>query len=242
LVNGIESKPGLPKIKIYAIAASVCFLITTGSLLYKINNKTFICPKGKQMVLLLPDKSSVQMNSSTRINYKLFRWEENRKVNLDGEAFFEVKKGNKFEVVTRKGIISVLGTSFNVYARENNLNVVCKTGSVLVSNSNKVILKAGDGCKNTNISKILQPYKPIVDKQTGWLNGNFWFENVILEDVFKEIERQFNVNLVYNDTAERYYTGYFSNADLNEALKMVCFPMQLNYKINNKIIIINSIN
>jgi transmembrane sensor len=225
---------------IYAIAATILVLLTSGYLLDRLNNKTFICPRGKQTVLLLPDKSRVQVNSSTKINYKLFHWKENRKVILDGEAFFEVKKGGKFEVVTKQGTITVVGTSFNVFARENSLNVVCKTGIVVVSNKNSIVLKAGDGCRNFNYSGDLEPYQSVIVKQTGWLNGKFWFENALLTDVFKEIERQFNVNLFYTGNLNRYYTGYFENGDLEQALKLVCLPMQLSYKINNNKIIINS--
>jgi transmembrane sensor len=225
---------------IYAIAASICFLIAGAYIFNKLYNKTVVCPRGQQLVLILPDSSVVRMNSSTKVSYKLYHWKKDRKLTLDGEAFFEVKKGQKFEVVTRQATISVLGTSFNVFARDNCLNVVCKTGVVAVSNKEKVILKAGDGCKSQNETQKFNVYKPVVAMQTGWLNGKFWFENALLTDVLKEIERQFNVNIIYSDTAKRYYTGYFTNDDLTEALKLVCLPMQLDYKINNDKIIINT--
>jgi transmembrane sensor len=226
--------------KLYAIAASVCILIAGGYIFNLINNKTIICPRGQQVVLILPDESTVRMNSSTKVSYKLYQWKKNRKITLDGEAFFEVKKGRKFEVITKHATISVLGTSFNVFARDNCLNVVCKTGSVAVSRQDKVILKAGDGCRSLNDTQSLKMYKPVLAVQTGWISGKFWFENALLTDVLKEIERQFDVNINYEDSTDRYYTGYFTNADLCEALKLVCLPMQLNYKINKKEININS--
>jgi transmembrane sensor len=236
----VEKKVRVAYFKLYAIAASVCFLIAGSYIFNILINKTVICPRGKQIVIMLPDMSTVKLNSSTKVNYNLMNWKKNRRITLEGEAFFEVKKGQKFEVVTKQGTISVLGTSFNVFARDNCLNVVCKSGVVAVSNQEKVILKAGEGCKNTKDIRKFELYKPIVAKQTGWINGKFWFENTLLIDVLKEIERQFNVNLSYNDTTKRYYTGYFTNADLDEALKLVCLPMQLDYKKNRKEIIIKS--
>jgi transmembrane sensor len=65
----------------------------------------------------------------------------------------------------------------------------------------------------------------------GWIEGRFWFNNTRIEEVFKEMERQFNISIAYQDTTQRYYTGYFSNKNLIDALELVCEPMQLQYSV-----------
>lgn len=74
-----------------------------------------------------------------------------------------------------------------------------------------------------------------------WTAGEFNFEEESLENVFDEIERQFNVSIQYSSVAERSFSGSFNRGDLEIALQVVCEPMNLTFdlagsevKINNK--------
>ena len=64
--------------------------------------------------LFLPDSTTVSLNAGSRISYRKFRWNTDRHVNLEGEAYFQVRKGSRFDVKTNKGTVTVLGTKFNV--------------------------------------------------------------------------------------------------------------------------------
>ena len=79
----------------------------------------------------LPDGSQVILNSDSELEYN-DNFSHDRTLNLNGEAFFQVEKGKSFTVVTNEGEVAVLGTSFNVLARDGVFVVSCKTGKVRV--------------------------------------------------------------------------------------------------------------
>ena len=88
----------------------------------------------------LPDASLVTINALTDISFNKKKWKSKRTVKLNGEAYFKVAKGAKFDVETPSGIVSVLGTQFNVKYRNNLFEVVCYEGSVNVNyNSTQTI-------------------------------------------------------------------------------------------------------
>ena len=202
-------------------------------------NQTIIATSlAEVQTVYLPDSSIVYLNAGSKISFSERQWQEERTLELSGEAFFEVKKGSDFTVETNLGDVVVLGTSFNVKERKDILEVACKTGKVKViikpSGDYQIItpgqILATKGGKFKNISTISPSY---IDN---WRTGDFDFESVMLTEVFEELERQYDVNLEYdlNDIQDRPYTGYFNNKNLTEALQLVCNPMGLNFKIEEK--------
>ncbi len=73
----------------------------------------------------LPDASKITLQKNTRVGYKKYSWPFNREVTLEGEAFFEVAKGETFTVTTSNGSVKVLGTSFNVNTKNDLLLISC---------------------------------------------------------------------------------------------------------------------
>ena len=72
-----------------------------------------------------------------------------------------------------------------------------------------------------------------IELVSDWRQGRFYFENIELNLVFKELERQFNVNIILPETDNKYFTGEFNNKNLADALDIICIPMDLNYEIDN---------
>ena len=226
----------------YQLSAAASIIILIGMFyLYNLNNHTILyAQRGETKEYELPDKSKVTLNADSKLTYKKHFWRNSREVNLEGEAIFKVKKGSLFTVNTIKGNVSVLGTSFNVFVRNNDFKVSCFTGKVQVQlneDSNSVILT--QGLETQSVKNHLRFPKRFNISQVGkWEKGKFYYSNNKIVNVFKEIERQFNVTIIAKNIGERYYTGYFNNKDLEEALEMVCLPMNLTYTIKNKSIII----
>jgi ferric-dicitrate binding protein FerR (iron transport regulator) len=81
-----------------------------------------------QKTFLLPDDSEVTLNSASQIEYKKWNWTDHRELQLEGEAFFKVTKGQTFDVLTRLGKVTVVGTQFNVKARGDRFEVICFEG------------------------------------------------------------------------------------------------------------------
>lgn len=224
---------------ITSAAASVILLFGIWFIFLRKPTTEVAVTKGEHTEYQLPDGSLVSMNADSKITFKKNSFTQDRFLKLDGEAFFSVKKGKKFTINTRFADIRILGTSFNVFAREDLFKVSCVTGKVSVtSGSQSIIITPGEsvGMENGLLTKHVE--KDISTIAT-WRVGEFSFENAALSSVFKEIERQFNVNFVVTKTTAKYFSGSFSNKNLVNALDIVCIPMGLTYEIgsNGKIFI-----
>lgn len=191
----------------------------------------------------LPDGSMVYLNAKSSVSYEGAKWDEQRTVNLVGEGFFEVVKGSKFVVETAYGNVEVLGTSFNVKVRNGRLEVKCKTGKVRVTTEEDLsgeTITQGEMVTTTSEGMVTTVEEISTNLIAGWRTGDFDFEAVMLIEVLEEFERQFDVELKYNseDPAikDRVYNGYFSANNMNEAIQLVCNPMGLQYKIEDKVI------
>ena len=82
------------------------------------------------MVVTLPDNSIVTLRGGSELSYAPYWWFADRSLQFEGEAFFDVEKGSSFTVQSDNGVTQVLGTSFSIYANDENYEVFCKTGKV----------------------------------------------------------------------------------------------------------------
>jgi transmembrane sensor len=194
---------------------------------------TVECPAGQHLAYVLPDGSSVQLNAESTLKYHPLWWSFSRSLKFEGEAFFEVTKGSKFEVFSDMGTTAVLGTSFNIFSREDEYKVTCFTGKVKVSSpvtSEQVIITPdykAEISKNGSIT-VSKEQKPSSD--ISWINNMFNFNAQPLSIVFKEIERQYNIQIQSNIALDYYYTGYFSkDKPVEEVLALVCKPFGLTF-------------
>lgn len=211
-----------------AVAASVILFFGLFNYLHN-NTITIDTNFGEQKTFALLDGSEVILNSKSEISYNSDDWESNRALFLTGEAFFKVKKGSTFTVNTDNGLVTVLGTEFNVNSKGDYFQVVCYEGKVMV--------------KNKDTDHILTPKKHIRringndietwesdKKEPTWINGESSFERVPLAYVIKALSEQYNVQFLNKNINETdLYTGSFTHSDLNTALKTVFDAMQIQY-------------
>ncbi|MCJ7468012.1 MAG: FecR domain-containing protein [Maribacter sp.] len=185
---------------------------------------------GEKTTIELPDASTVVVNALSEINYSKNKWNEKREVRLEGEAFFKVAKGAKFDVVTSEGVVSVVGTQFNVKQRGSYFEVECFEGFVKVTSQHTTEqLNAGDryrvsdGTPSLGKTMYLNPQ---------WTQNVSSFERVPLAEVFAELERQYNVKVrMENIIADQLFTGGFVHDSLENALKSISEPLNLGYRI-----------
>ncbi len=219
------------RFSVMAVAASVALLIGIYFVFLQKNETIFITGNGETRAIKLPDNSIATLNADSKISFNADDWNNNRIILLKGEAFFEVEKGSKFSVVNDDKVVEVLGTSFNVKSRNNLYQVACFTGKVAVKLAAETVrLEKGEAI-NVIKEVLSEPFTFEKKKVKGWEIGKFYFDEVPLQDVFDEFERQYNVQLDYtNDVATRIYSGYFSNKNIKDALQLICDPMRLSYK------------
>ncbi|WP_178987652.1 FecR family protein [Winogradskyella schleiferi] len=192
----------------------------------------------QQTTIELPDNSTVDLNANSTLTFNDHNWSDNREVKLKGEAFFKVAKGQKFDVITADGIVSVLGTQFNVKQRDAYFQVTCYEGLVGVTyNDNTVKLKPGHTFQIID-GKLLANEKENA-AQPNWLRGESSFNSVPLNYVIAEFENQydFNINTDNIDTS-RLFTGSFTHNNLDLALKSVTIPLNLSYSKSGKSILL----
>lgn len=168
---------------------------TTTEIVYN----TMSTPRGRQFEITLPDGTHVWLNAASSIRYPTAFTGKERKVELNGEAYFEVVKNARqpFIVDARnKATIEVLGTSFNISAYENekSLNTTLLDGSVKV---NGAILKPGQQARVTEEVRVIDHTD--IDKVMAWQRGFFNFEGATLEEVMQQLERWYDIDVEYEN-------------------------------------------
>jgi ferric-dicitrate binding protein FerR (iron transport regulator) len=224
------------------LAAS--FLLLGASLggFYVSQNVRISTQAAEHREIRLPDGSTVNLNSNSRVAFNRLAWHRGREVELSGEAFFSVNKGESFKVIAPEGNITVLGTQFNVYARNNDFEVACTEGRVRVeSKGTSVLLTSG---LTTRLTGRLSEPEGYVQSPSSWTSGEFYFEQSDLRRVIETLEQQYGVEVTADVKGQRTYTGFFTNRNLEEALILVCRPLGLTYQVveNHRILITENTN
>jgi transmembrane sensor len=219
----------------FAIAATVAIVMVGLFHLLKPNDmKPYIAGPGQSLELKLPDGSLVFLNSGSKISYSKGNYREgDRTILLEGEAWFDVKKGGEFSVMSKNGYVEVLGTEFNVFSRGNEFEVICEEGRVkAIVGEESTLIGKGQGVKFDLGNRTFIESNNL--KRSSWRKGVFYFESADIKTVFSEIDRQFGVQIINKGNADLMYTGVFKSGDLNQALDLVCKPLGLGYSIVDK--------
>lgn len=189
----------------------------------------------------LPDASHVELNALSTISFDKKTWSEKREVTLKGEAYFDVEKGSKFDVITSSGIITVVGTEFNIKNRMNYFEVKCFEGKVNVLYKGQTIpLPAGNTLRVVNNDLVLN--KTELSHPT-WLDKKSSFESVPLAEVIAEFERQYNMKVKIESTIKTdiLFTGSFGHDNKENAIKQFAVPFGLDFKISNEVVTLKNI-
>jgi transmembrane sensor len=225
----------VPLYRYAAIAASILVLVGLFNVFVFSNQMT--TNYGETAGLLLSEHSSVTLNAKSEISYPNF-FAFNRKIKLDGEAFFEVSKGSKFTVQTAHGDVEVLGTKFNVISRGGVFEVMCHQGKVKVCTGIVTkVLKPGDAIRF--YANQIENWQTTPTEKPLWAQHESAFHKMPLGYVVAELENQYNTTIDYPKELQSIrFTGSFTHESLATALQSVCLPMHLKYtQTNGKIII-----
>lgn len=197
---------------------------------------TMRTPRGGQYRLTLPDGTQVWLNAASSITYPTAFVAKERKVAISGEAYFEVaeNKEKPFIVdVDGKSAVEVLGTHFNVnsYADENAVRTTLLEGRVKVSNPEAAAVVLSPGQQAIVLSdrqpaapqRISVINKADLDKVMAWKNGLFNFEDANLQEVMRQLERWYDLEVVYEKgVPDIEFGGKISrNIKLSDLLKVL---------------------
>lgn len=254
-------------VKYWKVAVAIVGLLFIGGLSYWLSHlssakemREVAAPRGAKTKVLLPDGSSVWLNSDSKIQFNQKFDGKNREVTLYGEGFFDVVKDSRrpFIVHTSSIDIKVLGTSFNVksYSADNTIETTLLTGLVEVipekgGDQSKILLhpkeklvysktenaqQANDKNKNRNyFIKSLPESKagePMVE--TSWMHNSLVFDGDSFKELAKKMERWFNVTIVFHDEKVAAYRlrGAFKDETIEQALKSLQVIATFKYRID----------
>ncbi len=244
-------RPGI-FIKWLRIAAAVIILFTSAALLYyfrpaavkpvqtaQYNQIIKENPKGQKLTTFLPDGSKVILNSLSRIKYSSPFEGADRIIELEGEAFFEVKKDPEkpFMVRTNGITTTALGTSFNVKYRSDDLvKVSLVSGKVKVEkNKSKkfVILNPGKSAIVKNNEGIIVSDFDYLSN-IGWKDGILIFKNNSFKEITDKVENWYGVKIIGTENIpdKSDYTGMYKNEMLSEVLEGLSFVYGFDFEIN----------
>lgn len=206
---------------------------------------------GSKTRVVLPDSSVVWLNSNASIRYPQQFVEQNRRVELGGEALFTVAKDKEKPFIVSVGgmKVQVLGTVFNIHsdAKTNIVETTLMEGSVAVFSGNN---------KTRNADLILSPNEQVLyNKENGkmavrpvmasmyssWVHGQFYFENNTLPEIMRTLERAFDVSIHIKSESlknKRFTAQFFHNETLDEILSVLQISAKYKYqKIQGEIFI-----
>ena len=177
----------------------------------KLAYHTMATPRGRQFQLMLPDGSKVWLNAASSIRYPIRFPGKERKVEITGEAYFEIAKDltKPFKVMIDSGTeIEVLGTYFNInsYRDEGGINTTLLEGSLKVTNaaSKSVVLTPGQQAQIKRVGENEEENSTVkvisnvdVERVMAWKNGVFNFQDATLEEVMRQLERWYDIDVVY---------------------------------------------
>ncbi len=198
---------------------------------------------GQKLSFHLEDGTSVTLNAGSKLSYPANFDEDNRTVELQGEAFFEVRKdaSRPFRVITKNVITTALGTSFNINTKKN-IEIALVTGMVSVESLSEedsmqsVILNPGELATISSNSNVIQ--KSVFDfrKYISWKDGLIFFKEADYLEIKDYLENWYGVNIYSNKIPETQwkFSGKFEDESLENILSALQFGHNFEYKIEGK--------
>ncbi len=238
----------------FALAASIVLLLGGSFLFQKIlesNSWLVIATQNAQRVeLSLPDGSVVHLNSASTLRYPTEFSDSLRIVHLQGEAFFEVTHHHTpFIVETDNAKIRVLGTEFNIWARDAQTRVIVNEGYVSLTalepaKNSGVVLSAQQMSICRNDAEPEPPNEVDSQKLLGWLQNKIVFEQTPLSEIVAELQRFYDVAIKLADPAldKVTLTGSFQDKPVEVVIESLCLTLNLEFTYSNNKYIIGSRN
>ena len=209
----------------------------------------FTTPSGQRAMVKLHDGTTVWLNARSTLRYPNHFAREERKVELDGEAFFDVEHNEHkpFVVSTEKLDIKVLGTKFNVFAYKGReeFNTALLEGSVKVyerMNEEKALFMNPNECVELKDNKLVKRPMGNTDFLL-WKEGIYAFDDVPFEDIIKKFELYYDIVITVNNSRLMKYkfSGKFRQRDGVESalrtLRKVYYFTYIKDEENNNIVI-----
>ena len=205
---------------------------------------TLIVPRGRQFQLVLPDGTKAWLNAASSIKYPTAFTGKERRVEMTGEAYFEVAHNAAKPFIVKKGVVEtkVLGTHFNVnaYDDENSIKITLLQGKVEVikrestADLHPVILQPGQQAQVNEDIKLAGNVD--LDEVVAWKEGKFSFgETADMQSIMRQVANWYDINVVFKGPVDQHIGGTISRSvNLSLLLKMLETTGVVDFKVTGK--------
>ena len=198
---------------------------------------------GMTTSIVLPDSTLVCLNSESVLRYPSHFEEATRRVELEGEAFFDVTSNKEKRFIVKMGgqsQIEVYGTSFNVeaYAKDNKISTTLIEGTIGFiykdkdGKAKKIGLKPHQKLVYELSSFRTQLYTTSGETETSWKDGKIIFNNTSMDEVLRMLSKRFNVEFVLSNKNLKDYafTGTFTEQRLDRIMEYFEISSQIKWR------------
>ena len=232
-----------------AAAAAVAVILLAGGLTTVLLSKrlaqpvTVVTQLGERSQVVLPDGTKVWLNSSSSVEYVAPFFSRQRRVKMEGEAYFEVEHDRRAPfVVSTNGLdVEVLGTRFNIRNDDNDHRVT----TVLLEGAVKAYASGREQASvrlhpaqqlvfDTRTHAMRLTDCPSAERSINWIDGRFCFEHDTFGEIVAELKRYYNVDIRFMDNRLRDMR-FSGNFRVEDGIYHIMSVLQLTYKFNYRI-------
>lgn len=232
-----------------AAAAVVAAVLLAGGLTTVLLSKrlaqpvTVVTQLGERSQVVLPDGTKVWLNSSSSVEYVAPFFSRQRRVKMEGEAYFEVEHDRRAPfVVSTNGLdVEVLGTRFNIRNDDNDHRVT----TVLLEGAVKAYASGREQASvrlhpaqqlvfDTRTHAMRLTDCPSAERSINWIDGRFCFEHDTFGEIVAELKRYYNVDIRFMDNRLRDMR-FSGNFRVEDGIYHIMSVLQLTYKFNYRI-------
>lgn len=202
---------------------------------------------GNRSEIVLPDGSTVKLNSGSEVTYVYNSKRKVREVHFQGEGFFDVSKSKTpFVIKMTDGVeVKVLGTSFNLkaYADDPTIQASLVEGHIeLDHNNDKLTMKAGQMAEFDKRTNQLKQIDGDLSHSFGWMKNKLYMDDMSLTDVCKYLERWYNVDIsIQSDLGKKIrYNGVIQEESITDVMQALSYLSNIAYHVKGKNISITS--
>ena len=206
-------------------------------------------PYGGQYQVTLPDGTIVWLNSASNLRYPTSFTGHERRVEITGEAYFEVAKNArqpfkvKINLSNGEGSeVEVLGTHFNInaYDDETTIRTTLFEGSVKINQSTGTTqIKPGQQLQTGKTGQIKIINNADLEETIAWKEGRFQFGNADINCIMRQLARWYDIDVKYEGNISRHFSGIIPrNVNLLKVLNMLELTGEVNFKVEGKKVIV----
>ena len=205
-------------------------------------------PNGGEFQVTLADGTKVCLNAGTKLTYPIAFVGKERRVRLEGEGYFEVKRDeNKPFIVEINGMeVKVLGTSFNLrsFAADNRSTATLISGKIEVKTSSRRVELSPNQQADLWVGENKLDVREVdAAVYSAWTKGRFVFRRERLETILDDVSRWYNVTVFYEQSSAKdiLFSGIMERyADISKTLEMLEKTGKVSFIIDEQKIIVRA--